>query len=269
MNRKIMKTDNFTHQTGIIDVDKHMMAYIERELKKRRTGANGSNEEVDVDGALASLDPNDELYKVAEKYRTKNKKPIDEGNVATSSAMLSAIPEIDLGIDNRLKNIEETERAKRKLLEAREKARAEGTADRSFGDANYANSRFFRHARAGPSEYETLKAAKIEAGLDDEGSADEEYSAEMEEYFKREGKKKQRQQQRTEMATDDVRSALWKLVCIAQADQEIWQCSRSSRSGLNAKACSTTDGDRIAQVAARCQGCVLLNAWSVEHASFR
>ena len=58
--------------------------------------------------------------------------------------MLTAIPEVDLGIDNRLKNIEETEKAKRALFErqqadaARQVTKAEVEAD------NYAASRFYR-----------------------------------------------------------------------------------------------------------------------------
>ena len=140
ITRKIMKTDNFTHQTGILDVDKHMMAYIERELAKRRGQESG---QIDTEKELQALDPRDELYKVAEKYRI-HKRPVDEGNVTTSSAMLTAIPEIDLGIDNRLKNIEATERAKRKLQEHR--ARVAVTSAHSgqlddYHDPTYAGSR--------------------------------------------------------------------------------------------------------------------------------
>ncbi|CAG8524199.1 8474_t:CDS:2 [Diversispora eburnea] len=70
--KKIM-LDSFTKQTNALDVDKHMMAYIEEEMR----------------------------------------------NVQLSTTMLTAIPEVDLGIDVRLKNIEKTEIAKRKLLEQR------------------------------------------------------------------------------------------------------------------------------------------------------
>jgi hypothetical protein len=135
-----MKTDNFTHQTGILDVDKHMMAFIERELQKRRGQEGG---EIDTEKELQALDPTDELYKVAERYRTKSK-PQEEGNVATSAAMLTAIPEVDLGIDNRLKNIEDTERAKKKLQEIRAKhavsAAMSGQHD-DYYESNYAGSR--------------------------------------------------------------------------------------------------------------------------------
>lgn len=80
------------------------MAYIEAELKKRRAkdGAASSGdggENFDAEREIRALDPRDELFRVAEKYRFQNSQPSDEGNVATSSAMLTAIPEVDLGIE--------------------------------------------------------------------------------------------------------------------------------------------------------------------------
>lgn len=168
-----MKTDNFTHQTGILDVDKHMMAYIERELKKRRGQESG---EFDAEKELQTLDPHDDLFKVAERYRTKSK-PLDEGDVTTSAAMLTAIPEVDLGIDSRLKNIEATEMAKRKLMEKREKMAAQAQED--YYESTYAGSRFFRHARGNQTGVDALRAAKVEAGIEDEDSCDEEYDRDL------------------------------------------------------------------------------------------
>ncbi|KAH9819650.1 hepatocellular carcinoma-associated antigen 59-domain-containing protein [Melampsora americana] len=122
--RKIIKSNNFTQQTNTLDVDKHMMRYIEEELKLRRkaaiaAGADESSEPILTGAeAVASLDPRDELYKIAEKYRI-DKKPVVEGNVTLSATMLTSIPEVDLGIDTRIKNIEATEKAKRKLADER------------------------------------------------------------------------------------------------------------------------------------------------------
>lgn len=70
------------------------MAYIEEELRKRKP----TSENVEISKELRSLDPRDELYKVAEKYRVE-KKQQEEGNVMLSAAMLTAIPEVDLGIE--------------------------------------------------------------------------------------------------------------------------------------------------------------------------
>lgn len=78
------------------------MAYIESELKARRDKAlsEGKDAPAALQGAeaLASLDPRDELYRIAEKYRV-DKNPVIEGNVTLSAAMLTAIPEVDLGIE--------------------------------------------------------------------------------------------------------------------------------------------------------------------------
>lgn len=85
--------------------DKYRMLYIEEELKQRRKAAieAGADEfaEPILTGAeaVASLDPRDELYKIAEKYRI-DKKPVVEGNVTLSATMLTSIPEVDLGIES-------------------------------------------------------------------------------------------------------------------------------------------------------------------------
>lgn len=166
ITRKIMKTDNFTHQTGIVDVDKHMMAYIERELKKRRGQEAGAD--FDAEKELAALDPRDELFKVAEKYLIEPKRDEEEGNVATSSAMLTSIPEVDLGIDSRLKNIEATENAKRRLMDAREKRLAGQSQHDDYHDSTYAGLRYFRHTKGNQTDFDALRAAKIEAGIEDD-----------------------------------------------------------------------------------------------------
>lgn len=115
--RGIVKSSNFTGQTNAVDVDKHMcvlpsprlksihspqpppnrMEYIESELRKRKP-ASESDSPFDKDKELRALDPRDELYKIAEKYRIE-KKEVEEGNVQLSAAMLTAIPEVDLGIE--------------------------------------------------------------------------------------------------------------------------------------------------------------------------
>ena len=70
------------------------MAYIEEELRKRK----GDGADFDAEQEMRSLDPRDALYQVAEKFKVA-KKAVAEGNVTLSSAMLTAIPEVDLGIE--------------------------------------------------------------------------------------------------------------------------------------------------------------------------
>lgn len=88
------------------------MAYIEAELAKRRQGPTSSattNPNQDTSNTnKAEIDPQEELYAIAEKYRLEKYKPnksrggVDDeegGNVTTSLGMLTSIPEVDLGME--------------------------------------------------------------------------------------------------------------------------------------------------------------------------
>ncbi|KAG9295192.1 hypothetical protein G9A89_006173 [Geosiphon pyriformis] len=138
--RKIM-LDSFTKQTNALDVDKHMMAFIEEEMRKRRgQTAVSQNDEEDTD--IKPPNPEDELFQPPDHLRIESK-PISEGNVQLSTTMLTAIPEVDLGIDVRLKNIEDTEKAKRQLLEQRHQKPVEDKT--SFAGSSFsATNRFYR-----------------------------------------------------------------------------------------------------------------------------
>lgn len=71
------------------------MAYIEEGLKTRR-GDDGLTDEKKPD---APHDPYEELYQIEDKYKLTKKKEDEEGNVTNSMAMLTAIPEVDLGME--------------------------------------------------------------------------------------------------------------------------------------------------------------------------
>lgn len=70
------------------------MKYIEEELEKRR-GTSGSNS---APSGSKSSDPYDELFRISEKYKIE-KREQEEGSVTNSTAMLTAIPEVDLGME--------------------------------------------------------------------------------------------------------------------------------------------------------------------------
>lgn len=114
------------------------MAYIEDEMRKR----TGSADTVDAAALVAAVnDPEDALYAVAEKYKELHRsiKPEQtqeqrEGNVAFSSAMLTSIPEVDLGIDARMANIQDTEAARR---EASQPKPAHHDVDEDFANARF------------------------------------------------------------------------------------------------------------------------------------
>lgn len=176
---RLLKENNFQGETGTVDVDKHMMAYIEEEMNKRR---QGQKMDAAVEAALLAKDSThgsfnnaeDELYKVAEKYKaiqqsakdaiaqakgninstsssnkysdaiqalasTTNDEDKDEGNASLSTSMLTGVPEVDLGMEVRMRNIEATERAKRGIEEAR--VRQRNRSDMIEDDADFAAAR--------------------------------------------------------------------------------------------------------------------------------
>ncbi|KAJ1978317.1 hypothetical protein H4R35_001960 [Dimargaris xerosporica] len=117
----------FTTQSNALDVDKHMMAYIEQEMKRRRREGQGSGSDDDsyedttdskTRPLVASRNLHDELYQLPAHLQVESQ-PIKEGSALLSSALLSAIPEVDLGIESKLRNIESTEQAKRQVREGK------------------------------------------------------------------------------------------------------------------------------------------------------
>jgi len=150
-----VRSNNFTQQTNTLDVDKHMMAYIEENMKLRQ----GAKDEPEMDSGPA--DPYAELFRVPDRYKgAKEQKEQDEGSVTNSLAMLTAIPEVDLGMDTRLKNIEETEKAKRMISdERRDRDRKKDAGD----EEHLAASRFYRPNLKTKSDADILRDAKREA----------------------------------------------------------------------------------------------------------
>lgn len=122
--RNVLGQDNFQSETGAVDVDKRMMTYIEEEMAKRRAASAVDMPKTEQEVKQAILDPNDELSKIAEQYRLLQQRPDaskdkneEEGSVTLSASMLGSVPEWDLGIEAKIRNIEQTEMAKRKLMD--------------------------------------------------------------------------------------------------------------------------------------------------------
>ncbi|KAG1805197.1 hepatocellular carcinoma-associated antigen 59-domain-containing protein [Suillus subaureus] len=146
--RRAVRTSNFTQQTNVLDVDKHMMAYIEENLKIRSRPSDPSE-------SKPGTSAQDE-FSLSERWKGE-KKAADEGNVTNSMAMLTAIPEVDLGMDARLKNIEETEKAKRQVAEVRKERK------RPNDEEHLVATRFYRPHLKQKSDAEIMRDAKLEA----------------------------------------------------------------------------------------------------------
>ncbi|KAI0258484.1 hepatocellular carcinoma-associated antigen 59-domain-containing protein [Gloeopeniophorella convolvens] len=151
--RRAVRANNFTQQTNALDVDKHMMSYIEENMKLRR-GRGQAGEE----GAKAGGSTQEDFFNDLDSRYKVERKPGEEGSVTNSLSMLTAIPEVDLGMDTRLKNIEETEKAK--LILSQDRAHKRPSND---PEAHLAATRFYRPSLRLKSDADIIRDAKREA----------------------------------------------------------------------------------------------------------
>jgi len=113
--------NTFSVETNRRDEDQDLMKYIEEELSKRKglsntnkQSSNSSNSKKEIQ--INSSDLTEEvLLSVLPEHLLKNN--VKKSEEMLSNQMLNGIPEIELGIDERIRNIEATEEAKMKLME--------------------------------------------------------------------------------------------------------------------------------------------------------
>ncbi|XP_071507968.1 splicing factor C9orf78-like [Diadema antillarum] len=136
----------FAVETNQRDEDAEMMKYIEVEMKKKK-GLDAIEE-----GKEASKEstkhktPEDKLYELPDYLKVEAQKRSEE---MLSNQMLSGIPEVDLGIDAKIRNIEATEEAKQKHIEERRNKKKNTT---SFVPANMAVN-YVQHSRYMHEDY--------------------------------------------------------------------------------------------------------------------
>uniref|UniRef100_A0A673TKM8 Chromosome 9 open reading frame 78 n=1 Tax=Suricata suricatta TaxID=37032 RepID=A0A673TKM8_SURSU len=101
--------DHHVHHPSVFSKPyvRQQMKYIETELKKRKGIVEHEEQKVKPKSA------EDCLYELPENIRVSSAKKTEE---MLSNQMLSGIPEVDLGIDAKIKNIISTEDAKARLL---------------------------------------------------------------------------------------------------------------------------------------------------------
>lgn len=135
--------NTFSLETNRRDEDTELMRYVEEELAKRRSNElneNGNNNDNLSNGSsirdLLIKSMPEHLIKLIDETKSKNEEML-------SLQMLSGIPEIDLGIEERIRNIEKTETARTKLLEKRilseEDKSTNNNKDLSFAPKNLAS----------------------------------------------------------------------------------------------------------------------------------
>lgn len=119
----------FSAETNRRDEDAELTTYIEREIRRRK-GLETSDG--DVTKNIKSAE--DQLFQLPEHLKIAVKKQSEE---MLSNQMLSGIPEIDLGVEVKIKNIERTEEAKQRLIQERLDKKSSNTGA-SFVPSNMA-----------------------------------------------------------------------------------------------------------------------------------
>eukprot|EP00192_Tetraselmis_astigmatica_P020782 CAMPEP_0117667774 /NCGR_PEP_ID=MMETSP0804-20121206/11162_1 /TAXON_ID=1074897 /ORGANISM="Tetraselmis astigmatica, Strain CCMP880" /LENGTH=267 /DNA_ID=CAMNT_0005475555 /DNA_START=116 /DNA_END=916 /DNA_ORIENTATION=+ len=94
--------------------DPNMQKYIQQEMARRR-GQEVVEDEKEMDPAFKRKEEEDNLYSVPDELKTQIKQ--DDGQSDLGGGWAAGIQEVPLSIAFKLKNIEETEAAKKKLLE--------------------------------------------------------------------------------------------------------------------------------------------------------
>jgi len=128
---------SFAAETNRRDEDADMVKYVEKELARRK----GIVE--DNISPTKAKDAEDLLYELPESIK-KIVKEKNKSEELLSNQMLSGIPEVDLGIQSKIRNIEATEEAKQKLLEEKRNRKEQGLVD--FVPTNMAVN-FVQHNR--------------------------------------------------------------------------------------------------------------------------
>ncbi|XP_053205756.1 splicing factor C9orf78 homolog [Panonychus citri] len=101
----------FSVETNRRDEDQDMLKYIEEQLAERKGLVKMDKNETKRE----LIDPDDLVFNELRENLLKDEQKKNEEML--SSQMLSGIPEVDLGIDEKIRNIEATEEAKIKLME--------------------------------------------------------------------------------------------------------------------------------------------------------
>ncbi|XP_057461933.1 protein COP1 SUPPRESSOR 2 [Actinidia eriantha] len=101
--------DTFAQETAVMVEDPNMLRYVERELAKNRGKSIVANQ---ADNEIKHAE--DELYKIPEHLKVKRR-----NSEESSTQWTTGIAEVQLSIEYKLRNIEETEAAKKLLQEKR------------------------------------------------------------------------------------------------------------------------------------------------------
>uniref|UniRef100_A0A0C9RQW6 TSA: Wollemia nobilis Ref_Wollemi_Transcript_986_1099 transcribed RNA sequence n=1 Tax=Wollemia nobilis TaxID=56998 RepID=A0A0C9RQW6_9CONI len=107
---ELVLQDTFAQETAVTVEDPNMLKYVEQELAKKRGKLIGN----DAPAAEESKAPEDDLYVVPDHLKVRRR-----NSEESSTQWTTGIAEVQLPIEYKLRNIEETEAAKKQLQDKR------------------------------------------------------------------------------------------------------------------------------------------------------
>ncbi|KAI0978954.1 hypothetical protein GJ496_000781 [Pomphorhynchus laevis] len=161
-----MMQGNFARETNHRAEDIQMQRFIENELKRRKISGNAdeseatTENEVTTSKSLTIKPVSQHLFIDSSMHKSEE---------MLSEQMLSGIPEVDLGIEEKVRNIEETEKLKQKLLSRLKEKKSEDISMVPQNMAvNFVQHRRFTTDLVSPIQHDDLVAeygAKLATGV--------------------------------------------------------------------------------------------------------
>ncbi|XP_033643159.1 telomere length and silencing protein 1 homolog [Asterias rubens] len=153
-SRDVLNMDNtFAAETNRRDEDAEMMKYIEIELAKKKGVADDEDGHAKKKEKMKTAE--DKLYELPEHLRVESQKKSEE---MLSNQMLSGIPEVDLGIEAKIANIEATEDSKQKHIEERRSKKKDKVTFAPTNMAvNYVQHARYMHEELNPPKQRVIK----------------------------------------------------------------------------------------------------------------
>eukprot|EP00033_Pygsuia_biforma_P001224 GCRY01001389.1.p1 GENE.GCRY01001389.1~~GCRY01001389.1.p1 ORF type:complete len:305 (-),score=53.39 GCRY01001389.1:84-998(-) len=154
--RDRIMSGQFTTESNHQEVNKQMQEYIEKRLTIRRTDEEEFLKRDEVVSVTKDLE--EELFATPAALAVTSNVSVKEDSAQSASSFLLQVPEVELSVENKLRNIEKTERAKRELLEKNRKQRQIKPKDYELPkyEGGYAAQRFVQYGSSsnvnGPEE---------------------------------------------------------------------------------------------------------------------
>lgn len=155
----------FSVETNKRDEDEEMQKYIEEELQRRKGVKKSDDESETGTSSKKYLTPEEVALLALPEHLRKNSGQRSEEML--SNQMLNGIPEVDLGIEAKIRNIEATEEAKQRMLQEQKKKK---DVPSQFVPVNMA-ANFVQHNRANNAKLEAAKR-KAQAEKDEQQKRD-------------------------------------------------------------------------------------------------